>query len=675
MEEYLFYIGKSALAAGAFYLVYLLLFQNQKQFKFNRIYLTVSLALSFIIPLITFTKIQFVEPISTSTFDNSSFLTYLAEAVGETSFVFQWFHYLIGIYILGIAGFLFHLLLGHIKALSIIKYSRTKELYKTVVNITPKDVHPFSFFNRIVLSENTLKNPSLEIIVSHENIHVKEKHTLDILFAEILFLFQWFNPFAWLIKDAIKNNLEYKTDHQIAKTYNPQSYQLAMVEMADKEGIAPFLTALNGYQLKNRIIMMKKKTVNKYAFLKQLVVLPLLAILIMGLANREVKTVQTEKKTEHSITGKVTNEKGDPIPGASVIIKGKATGTITDLDGNYKLQSENKIESLVFVMKDYKKQEITLDENSLQVNVLLKMDDLPKLKKGKKKPLIIIDGIIFKGEMSEIKSDKIESVTVLKDASATKLYDEKGKNGVILITTKESAEKKLAKALVIVNGKVYDGDISDISYGDIEKVDVLKNESATKLYGKKAKDGAIIITTKKQLKFGDKTPLIYINGVKSEKDINDINPDEIKSIDILKDASAIAEYGSDAKNGVILITTKYYEITSPLELRKFIANRIHYPEKAKLGKEGVAQLFVSIDKFGIVTKVSEMSTGDEVLLDEVVVIGYKPDPKEVIVSKKYEDLSNVFADETKRIINQFPTLNIPEFKDKTLAITVKFQLQ
>ena len=73
-----------------------------------------------------------------------------------------------------------------------------------------------------------------------------------------------------------------------------------MVALADKKGVAPFLNALNGCQLKNRIVMMKKKTENKYAFVKQLVVLPLLAVLVMGLSNKEVKTefVQTETQPE-----------------------------------------------------------------------------------------------------------------------------------------------------------------------------------------------------------------------------------------------------------------------------------------------------------------------------------------------------------------------------------------
>ena len=217
---------------------------------------------------------------------------------------------------------------GYIKALHIIRKSRTHELCNTTVNITGLDVHPFSFFNKIVLSEKTLTHPNLEIIVAHEKIHVNEKHTLDILFTEILFILQWFNPFAWLIKDAVNNNLEYKVDAHIAKTTNVKAYQLAMVTLADKKGVAPFLTALNGSQLRTRIIMMKRPAVNKYATLKKLAVLPLLAVLVMGLANREVRTEvlpgqedQTSLYSmpqEETTTGKIIQENDESLQGETI---------------------------------------------------------------------------------------------------------------------------------------------------------------------------------------------------------------------------------------------------------------------------------------------------------------------------------------------------------------------
>jgi TonB-dependent SusC/RagA subfamily outer membrane receptor len=311
METYLIYIGKAALAAGAFYLVFLALFQNQKQFTFNRIYLPVSLALSFAIPLITFTTVNYVEPVTVESVPLPVFSETFEPIVRQQSQPqLEWYHYLFAIYTAGTALFLFRLLLGHGEAWNIIRKSRVQELFNSLVNISKKDIHPFSFFSKIVLSEKTLSSPHLKIIVQHEKIHVNEKHTFDILFTEILFLLQWFNPFAWLLKDAVKNNLEYKTDHEIAKTNNAQTYQLAMVALADKQGVAPFLTALNGSQLRNRIIMMKKKTQNKYARLKQLAVLPLMAVLVMGLAEREVRTefIKSDKTVEMSMTspGKYT---------------------------------------------------------------------------------------------------------------------------------------------------------------------------------------------------------------------------------------------------------------------------------------------------------------------------------------------------------------------------------
>src|SRR5690554_304612 len=107
MESYLTYIGKAAVAAGAFYLVYLALFQNRKQFVFNRIYLPVSLALSFIIPLITFTTVNYIEAPVT---DANSF-AFMSEVAVPTKTYSEspslWPHYLFGLYFLGITGFLF----------------------------------------------------------------------------------------------------------------------------------------------------------------------------------------------------------------------------------------------------------------------------------------------------------------------------------------------------------------------------------------------------------------------------------------------------------------------------------------------------------------------------------------------------------------------------------------
>jgi hypothetical protein len=290
MEDYLIYIAKVSIATFVFYLAFLLLFQNRKQFVFNRLFLPVSFLISYLIPLIPIPVVRTVEMTSFEMTGPVFSSTQAAETKVEALFPIEWHQLLLGIYLLGLCGFLFQLILGNLKAFRIIQKSRKGTLFGMPVNLTIQDVHPFAFFNRIVISENTLASPDIEMIVTHENIHVKENHTLDVILTELLFLFQWFNPFAWLIKDAVKNNLEYKTDHQVVQKFNPKTYQLAMVSLADKSGVTPFLNSLNGSQLKNRIIMMKSKKENKYAIVKQLAVIPLLAFLVITLANREVKS-------------------------------------------------------------------------------------------------------------------------------------------------------------------------------------------------------------------------------------------------------------------------------------------------------------------------------------------------------------------------------------------------
>jgi TonB-dependent SusC/RagA subfamily outer membrane receptor len=648
METYLIYIGKVAVATSAFYIAYLLLFQNRKQFVFNRIYLPVSLAVSFIIPLITFTTVKYFNA-ETSVDPNSFAWLPEPEETQALGFVWEWYHLLTGLYIAGVAGFLLHLLLGHWKALTIVGSSRTEEIFGAKVCVTRKEVHPFSFFNRIVVSEKTLSHPNLDMIVSHENIHVGENHTLDILLTEILFLFQWFNPFAWLIRDAVKNNLEYKTDHQIAQHFHPQTYQLAMVSLADKEGVAPFLTALNGSQLKNRIIMMKKKTENKFAVVKQLAVLPLLAILVMSLSNRETKTeiVQNETVTVIAVTqndktvkGKITDEKGLPVSSVSVILKGKTTGTISDPNGNYEIKLASGPETLIFSMPGYERVESTVNpEKQKELNVKLKVDknakpgELKVVANGNNptavpgsltirnadgtisKPLFIVDGKETES-IETLDPATIESISVLKEKSATDLYGEKGINGVVLITSKEAAKtaqnKFFGNPLVIVDGKEFHGEINDIPVENVASINVLKGESAIVKYGEKGNDGVIEVATKS---------------------------------------------GNDA-------------ISSTLQLRRFIAERIKYPVKAQEnGEQATVRLYV---KMGKTCEVVAKPNGEVPNLDEVVVVAYS---KGTVTAPGKKENYQALENEVIRVIGLLPEVNIPEFKGKTVEFTVNFVLQ
>ncbi len=618
METYLVYIGKAAIGAGAFYLAYLLLFQHQKHFGFNRIYLPVSLALSFIIPLITFTTTKYIEPVN---FDANSF-AYLAPASGEIQqpvFVLEWYHYLFGMYLLGAGGFLFHLLLGHLKAIKIVKQSTVQQKFGAKVNVTKKDVHPFSFFSKIVIAEKTLSHPELEMIVSHEKIHVREKHTLDILFTEVLFLLQWFNPFAWLLKDAVKNNLEYHTDHEILKQFNAQEYQLAMVSLAGEKGVAPFLTALNGSQLKNRIVMMKKKTENKFAVVKQLAVLPILAILVMGLSNKEVKTEVLKSDSESTFKTRFEQSDFDLMSAVDTVSKPKEIVVV----GYGTQKTESKAEGDYSISGGMNG---TMQKGSENFTITPSSKNGLTIKSGndpKNHPLFVVDGTEVKS-VDNLNPEEIEKIEVLKDQSATAVYGDKGKNGVILITTKEKKIK--GNPLVIVDGQEYKSmEEANVPPEDIASISVLKGETASpKIYGEKAKDGVIVINTKTKY-----------NSEKSEVKL---------------------------------------EKQSISDLRKKIAWTIKYPVLAQENdQQGVVEIWAFVAKDGTISNISEKRLEGKIInIDEVVVTSLKRD--NTVTSEKSNNL-DLLVKESKRVIEQLSPLNIPELQGEMVCFRMKFVLQ
>ena len=80
-----------------------------------------------------------------------------------------------------------------------------------------KNIIPFSFGNSIFINQQLHTEAELKEIIRHEFVHVKQNHILDIIWAEILCILNWYNPFAWLIKKAIRQNLEFIADNKVVE--------------------------------------------------------------------------------------------------------------------------------------------------------------------------------------------------------------------------------------------------------------------------------------------------------------------------------------------------------------------------------------------------------------------------------------------------------------------------
>jgi beta-lactamase regulating signal transducer with metallopeptidase domain len=166
---------------------------------------------------------------------------------------------------------------GVIKTLSIIQ--KGERIKGTNIVLTENDYSPFSFWKFIVLPRNIYENGDCREIIAHEEAHIAQKHTLDLLLSELYIAFFWFNPVAWLIKKSVVLNHEYLADSaSVAQSTNTKYYQYSLLNL--KPGLL-YIPITHNYKsnIKNRIVMMNKKPTRDYAVWKNMLILPAILFL------------------------------------------------------------------------------------------------------------------------------------------------------------------------------------------------------------------------------------------------------------------------------------------------------------------------------------------------------------------------------------------------------------
>lgn len=569
-------------------------------------------------------------------------------------------------------------------------------------------IHSFSFFSLIVINRTQAQSNAKEHILAHEFAHSQQGHSYDVIFLELIKIVQWFNPCVWMISHASKQNLEFLADQSAtSSTKHKERYQFAIVHHAANAGYHLLKTQFSKTNLKNRIIMMNQPNNQKIHFGKLCALLPLFGALFMSFSlkveNLDIKkelsevlpifnpaTTQSSKSMDFSsiekidvvnnstnnyyeiihhqdtsmnevfhivenqprpstgdmdsyyeiinsdlkypdeamaknikgkvfvefvvrkdgsiwdakpikgispacdaeavrvinegpkwipgdqqgtkvnvrmimpikfgyeedsrkLDGTIVTEEGDPVIGCNVIIKGTRTGTVTDGQGKFLIEVEQEHSELTFSYVGLISKTVSITEQT-HYDIILEFDpeytrspdpllkssgkvvigqpltdyngiDIRGIEPDNTRPLFIINGKeSYQYEMADINPNDIESISVVKDKSAVAIYGDKGVNGVILITTKESKEA------------VY----TDVTIFDDNNKEGLK------------------LKTDGNLDFGQEHPPVYFkDGVEiSQKEVEKINPNAIGSIEVIKGKAAEDKYGIKGKNGVILIRIK-----------------------------------------------------------------------------------------------------------------------
>jgi TonB family protein len=141
---------------------------------------------------------------------------------------------------------------------------------------------PFSFFGYIVLDPDQYTESELQEILRHENTHVAQCHSADMMFAEIMCIVCWFNPFIWLMKREIRINLEYLADRSVIDSgCNTEHYQFHLLRLSYHKAAAKITNNFNDSPLKKRILMMNKKQTSLLGLAKYAFILPLVLALLL----------------------------------------------------------------------------------------------------------------------------------------------------------------------------------------------------------------------------------------------------------------------------------------------------------------------------------------------------------------------------------------------------------
>ncbi|PKK37000.1 hypothetical protein BWI96_08960 [Siphonobacter sp. SORGH_AS_0500] len=284
------YLLKSILCSFIFLVVYQVLLEREKMFVFNRFYLLLSLAGSLLIPFITF---QLPEAVIPSASEDLGGVTYYADlnqtnVSVDSGFEIDW---RIGYGIVTVV-----LLARFMKSLLTIgSVTNTNVIVQDSIRIVllPKETLPYSFLNYIFVNKKAYHNHTIEPeIWRHEFAHVRQKHTLDILFIELILVFWWFNPCVYLYRKNIKMNHEFLADEAVLVAYpEVKNYQRLLLSKVSQR--VSFTSAFNYAITKKRLQMMTRMTSRFRTFVIQLSVLPVFGIAIALFSSVEYAEAQT----------------------------------------------------------------------------------------------------------------------------------------------------------------------------------------------------------------------------------------------------------------------------------------------------------------------------------------------------------------------------------------------
>ncbi len=342
MPVLLLYLIKLSCSLGITWLFYRLVLRNLTFYTWNRWYLLGYAVISFLIPVVDIGPIRGEDPALQPLI--IQYIPVIGAPVGPSTLVKSqiaprdpWNYLLLTLAL----GSCFLLIRFAIRWHSLRRMRRQAILLEeTPVKIfsVAQPIAPFSFGNAIYVNPARHTEKEWAEIILHEYVHIRQRHTIDILLAEFLVIMNWYNPFAWLIRYSIRQNLEFIADRAVIENgCDKKGYQYHLLKVIGQDRYR-LANNFNFSSLKKRIIMMNKMKTARLHLLRFLFILPLLTVLLVAFRDR-LPAFHSGQARFINIAGIVISVPDrKPMAGVSVREAGSGIQAITDSRGYYKLR-------------------------------------------------------------------------------------------------------------------------------------------------------------------------------------------------------------------------------------------------------------------------------------------------------------------------------------------------
>lgn len=589
MENLLIYFLKANGLIILFYLMYVLFLRKETFFTSNRWYLIGGLVLSLILPLITFTKTIWVEPTPIPVIyeeiisaNNNAIEVPIQETTLDWTLILITAYAVISILLLMKITFELASFFKRIR-----ENQKQKETNFVLIHSDTTE-NPFSFFHYIVINPNRFSKEEFQHILTHESIHVKQKHSIDVLLSKLFCAFFWANPIVWLYRKAILQNLEFIADSEtFQQIENKYEYQRTLLKVVTHQHDLSITNQFYQSLIKKRIVMLHTNQSHKRNAWKYGIILPLLVGFMLLFQIETVAQVKESKieETNYAVTSNYS----------SILTKNSTDKELAELEKTF---SNEKHKLKISNVKRNKKGEIieiklTFDTGKTYNQILERKSSEP------------IDAIkIF------INSDKDDTITCgFEEISnnVTGEFTSADENGSIKMDSEgytfDNMVKNGKKVKLIINGKLQ-SENEKIKIPLDQELDVLKEldekelkskynidkkegEIYYELLTKKEKDKSpgngwgisyqtetsrpenLIEEIKEDEKIDYKKSLIIFDGKEiSSAELDRIDPKNISSMSSISGSKyTIKKYGEKASNGVIEIESiEYNKKNNPIKI-------------------------------------------------------------------------------------------------------------